>query len=317
MHPDTRREIGDDRLFDNLFKYEQIVSAVAEEEYDPTKLLCVDVRYNFPIINISKLQPSRGRTVGSGDPAGRYDLIYRKWIDKVLESDARDHGRPRSKLTPHLDRDWHKPTRMPEIFPELDERAAGTLYQDFVLAYGLDYLRREKEADDPVVVFYDPTQLARGGARSVVIYGQAMDQLLAEFKKRPDIAAAARAGFERELEQVRQSPEPKAATRFARLTSAELFAELLEIARNRANTNVETDTDGIIRGYFECIGLVLRRLRTDLEPARTRQKFANLAIDNASAALDRLQAEGRLNTDVLQKIREKPGFILKQVESQW
>ena len=31
-------------------------------------------------------------------------------------------------------------------------------YQDFVLAYGLGFLRKETEAGDQVVAFYDPTK---------------------------------------------------------------------------------------------------------------------------------------------------------------
>lgn len=313
MHPRSKEALVKGGFFDRLFRYEESINAVDGSEYDHRQLLCVDVRYNFPILSVLKLKPGDrdGRTIYDAAP-GRYDKFYRDAIDKVIESDAKSIGRPRAKLTPHLDREWHKPAGLPEIFPEIEDDKVDTFYEDFAIAFGMRYLRRETDGGDPAIAFYDPTRLEHGDSRSIVTLGQAIDRLLADFKSRPDLAMAARSGFNRALElsraEIDRGKDHKTLELYSSLAAPEPLSGLLEIARNRSE---ETDRDvaRVVRAYFNVLRTALRALRPDLEPRRLDQLFDSLAGELLDSAL--AGVEGKLNRDTFERARSTAGNVLK------
>ena len=318
MHPETKAEIGGEAFFDELFKYGESVSAVNGEEYDSRRLLCVDVKFNFPLSSVTKVQiGNREPKTTYEDPVGRYDSYYRELIEKVLDSDAKTFGGVRAKLTPHLDREWHKPTGLPEIFESVQTSSTNALYQDFVIATGLEYLKKETEAGDPVVVFYDPTQLERGGNRSIVVYGQSVDKTLTEFKKRPDIARASRTAFDRWLEAAGkrgESEDYRDLPQYKRLVSSDVLAELLEIGRNRSLRDVDGEVSRTVRAYFDVIGRVLSAFRSDLERGRVDQLFKNTVGEISEGALAKFR--GKVNQDTYTRVETLVNNIIQAVEYQ-
>ena len=316
MHPDTKKEIGNPAFFDELFKYGESVNAVNGEEYDPRRLLCVDVKFNFPLSSVSKVQiGNRQPDSIYEDPVGRYDAYYRETIERVLDSDAKTTGGVRARLTPHLDREWHKPTGLPEIFESLEVSSTNALYQDFVVALGLEYLRKETDAGDLVVAFYDPTRLERGGNRSVVVIGQSIDKTLAEFKRRPDVARAARAGFSQWLEAARKRGETedyRQFTQYKQLTSPQLLAELLEVGRNRALRDVDGEVSRVTLAYFDVINGMLTTFRSDLEQGRVRQLFHQVIAETTEKALNNLRE--RVSQDTFTRVEGIVNNIIQAVE---
>jgi hypothetical protein len=316
MHPDTKNEIGSAAFFDELFKYGESVNAVNGEEYDSRRLLCVDVKFNFPLTSVAKVQiGNRQPDSVYENPVGRYDAYYRESIEKVLDSDAKTVGRVRAKLSPHLDREWHKPTGLPEIFESVEVSSTNALYQEFVIAMGFDYLKKETDAGDPVVVFYNPTQLERGGNRSIVVYGQAIDKVLAEFKRRPDVARAARIGFGQWLAAARKRAETedyRSFEQYQRLTSPELMAELLEIARNRTLRDVDGEVSRIVLAYFEVLNSMISTFRSDLEQGRVQQLFSQAVVEISDKALSRLR--DNVNQDTFTRVEGIVNNIIQAAE---
>jgi hypothetical protein len=276
----------------------------------------VDVKFNFPLTSVAKVQiGNREPNSVYENPVGRYDAFYRDAVEKVLDSDAKTVGRVRAKLSPHLDREWHKPTGLPEIFESVEVSNKNTLYQEFIIALGLDYLKKETDAGDPVVAFYDPTQLERGGNRSVVVYGQAVDKVLSGFKDRPDIARAARIGFTQWIEAARKRTETEDYRDFEsyqRLTSPELLAELLGIARNRTLRDVDGEVSRIVRAYFEVHGSMLAAFRSDLEQGRVQQLLNQSMSDVSDKALGLLR--DKVNQDTFTRVEGIVSNIVQALE---
>jgi hypothetical protein len=317
MHPETKNEIGSAAFFDELFKYGESVSAVNGEEYDSRRLLCVDVKFNFPLSAVTKVQiGNREPDSMYDDPVGRYDSYYRDAIERVLDSDAKTIGKVRAKLTPHLDREWHKPTGLPEIFESVEESSSNALYQDFVIAAGFEYLKKETDSGDPVVVFYDPAQLARGGNRSIVVYGQSIDKTLTEFKRRPDIARATRAAFDEWLAASRkraESEDYRTFPQYKRFTSSDFLAELLEICRNRTLKDVDGEVSRIVLAYFELVKTMLATFRSDLEQGRIQQLFRELIGAASEGALDKLRT--KVNQDTFTRVDGIVNNIVQAAET--
>jgi hypothetical protein len=304
MHPDVRTAIGSASFFDELFKYGEQVNAVTGEEYDSRRLLCVDVKFNFPLISLTKVQSGNRQPESTYDnPVGRYDAFYRDAIEKVHESDSKTGRRVRSKLSPHLDREWHLPSRLPEIFESDEQSGIDALYQEFVIALGLGYLRKETEAGDPAVVFYDPTQRERGGNREVVILGQSMDKLFVEFKKHVNYARASRTGFEQMLAAAHGGPDGRdyrQSELYRQLASPALMADLLEISRNRALRDVDEEVARIVGAHFDLLSEILSTVRVDLEAGRIRQLFEELIGEMSRGALE--QFRSKVNQDTFNRV---------------
>jgi hypothetical protein len=316
MHLETRNEIGSAAFFDELFKYGESINAVSGDEYDSRRLLCADVKFNFPLSSVTKVQNgNRSPASVYEDPVGRYDSYYRESIDKVLDSDAKTIGSVRAKLTPHLDRKWHTPTGLPEIFESVEISSTNALYEEFVIAMGLEYLKKETDAGEPVVVFYDPSKLQQGGSRSVVVIGQSIDKTLGEFKRRPDIARATRAAFKQWLASARKRAETEDYREFSqykRLASADLLAELLEIGRNRALRDVDGEVSRVVLAYFSVLKTLLMTLRSDLEHGRVRQLFHGVVGAISEAALNKLRE--KVNQDTYTRVDGIVTNIVQAVE---
>jgi hypothetical protein len=195
------------------------------------------------------------------------------------------------------------PGRLPEIFESDEQSGIDTLYQEFVLAVGLGFLRKESEAGDPAVAFYDPTQRERGGNREVVILGQSMDKLFVEFKKHVNYARASRAGFEQMLATLHGGPDGKdyrQTNLYLQLTSPALLAELLEISRNRSLRDVDGEVARIVGAHFDLLKGMLSKIRVDLEAGRVHQLFEELISQLSREALD--QFRSKVNQDTFNRV---------------
>ena len=322
MHPDTLKSLGGKPFADELFARGENVKYIDEEEYDRTRLLCFHLKHTFSLQNLSKLQPGdrNSRSVFDNIP-GRYDSNYRIAIEEVDESDAAGPNSVRFKLSPHLDRNWHKPTFLPEIFPHLDETAADRLYQDFVIAYAAGYLRRDLEIGQRVFVFINPEKLAQGGERSVVlnIKDHDMSEALALLKTRPDIARASRQAFRKDLERSRNEylQEHGVIQIYDQFSKPELLVDFLKIANNRTMKDVNNETSNTVRAYFQVLQTILVEVKQDTDRRRLREDVKTEFRALADRALDILKKQKILQDDTLKEVEHMPATIAEAVLQEW
>ena len=152
VHPDSEADIGDENLFSTLFRSSDGSRPIVEDDYSKYELTCVNLRVNLELQHMAKLGlgDERAESVHS-QTEGRYTRAYNELVADMLEAE-----RSSSKsaiFTPHVDRTWHVPGVLPEIFPDRDNRIAGDNAKAFVVAVMGGLMRLEDDEGDRVARF--------------------------------------------------------------------------------------------------------------------------------------------------------------------
>lgn len=147
VHPEAEADIGNESLFSTLFRSSDGSRPIVEDDYSKYELTCVNLRVNLELLHLAKLGlgDERADSVHS-KTEGRYTRAYNELINNMIEAE-----RSSSKaaiFTPHVDRRWHAPGFLPEIFPEHDNRIAGDNTKAFVLSVMAGLLRLEDDDGD-------------------------------------------------------------------------------------------------------------------------------------------------------------------------
>lgn len=319
--PAVKDAINDDAYFEDLFRYENEVRALVEDAFDPCELHCVNLQYNFPITELSKMRASIGASESFLDPrAGRYDVAYRERVRALIDWKARRPGEISPYLTPHVDIRWLKPGLLPEIFAEVAADETERVYSAFAAANAFGFLKLEKDAGDDVFAFYDPKRRDEGVNRSIVGVGREMHEALAVFIDRPDVALNASDGAEAMIERL--SPTGggdafEAEPTVALLVDPAAFQRLYLIAHNRNVADADSNLARVMRGHLDLLARVVRVCRSDLEGPRQAEFFQLHARRLADAATAGATAGGTLSADLVKRVSEIAANLIAAKKEAW
>ncbi|MEM6487269.1 MAG: hypothetical protein AAF677_03210, partial [Pseudomonadota bacterium] len=169
VHPQVKRDLNNDALFDEMFIVRQGDNPIVKEEFSPYELICVNLRVNVELRHLQKLghAPANARQTVYDGMEGRMSAAYQNMIDDILAAER--HG-DKPGFTPHVDRAWHVPGSLPEIFAEREGQIAGDAARGYVIALMNGLLIREKDegGDGPQVRFSTRGRGMKGAVEKIV-----------------------------------------------------------------------------------------------------------------------------------------------------
>jgi hypothetical protein len=323
LSPASRESCGEGSFYDQLFRYEEEESAIVEPQFADQELYCVNLHFNLPLDQLPKLVSRHAVATNINAPAeGRYEQAYRRRIGEIIEWAAHRPGEICPTLTPHLDRGWHRPGVLPELFREQADAESESLYRALVVLLGMGLVRREVGTEGDVLAFYDPTRKAQGNNRSVIASGHGAGVLLKTLRSRPDVVLSATGGWASILAEVpvsaRGSEESfRGLEPVTRLTDPSLMADLLTLARERGRAEADTDAAAAVAAQLRLLRELIETLRSDLDRDGRRRTFARLGGDLADAALTEVRNRSLLTPDTLAMVQPIPRNILEHMLESW
>lgn len=192
MPPSVREEYGDGGAFDRLFTFQQGERPLLAPDFSDRELLCVNSRVNLELVHLAKLDPGSDRGNVNEPTRGRYRRAYADRISRLLDEEMTNASvvggaRVTSVLTPHIHRDWHRASRMPEIFPEARRRIARELQRSVLVAFGLGLLQKETDYGRPITYFSTVGRLGSHSIRVALVEGHDDWSIYAAFVDRADL----------------------------------------------------------------------------------------------------------------------------------
>lgn len=239
LSPTVEAAIGDARLLEHLFKRNNGAQPLVEEEFSDETLLCLNACVNLTLQQLRKLHPgSADARRAATAPPGAYYRAYQDMVQRILAAQRADPQKAAGDFTPHLDREWHKPGVLPDIFPADTEAQRARLLRGYALGVALDLLRWERRHGQPVTVFVDPQRQGTPAGERVVLDRHADLELLALLRARPEIVAGIldRAEWLRDQgwdAQGQRAARPEETVLYRGLSSAETLARILRLSANR------------------------------------------------------------------------------------
>ena len=174
MNPKLFAAFASNADFEDTFSIEQGVLTLVEQEFPDTELICFALRGNLALTDIAKVNPGPQGPAAAGDVReGPYHAAYRGRIEALLAFDYDDptgvfEG---AMVTPHVAKDWHKPSRLVPIFESVRRRQEEDLNRAYVVAQSLPgLLERLTPAGAGDVTYLDLSKLVgRRGNRSLLV----------------------------------------------------------------------------------------------------------------------------------------------------
>ncbi|WP_342150293.1 tubulin-like doman-containing protein [Methylorubrum sp. SB2] len=123
-----------------------------------TELLCTHVRANLDLSDLRKLHPGDGSEHARGASTGAYRKAYLEEVAPLRRPGGASGGR----ITPHIDRNWHKAGILPELFPQSQKQLSDEIDRAIVLAMVLGILLKTTPAGRGPVTAIDLSRLPGG-----------------------------------------------------------------------------------------------------------------------------------------------------------
>ena len=264
MSPAVRAGIGDEQLFNDLFTRNQGESPLVEEQFPDHTLLCLNTRVNLTLQDLRKLHPGDPARRNVSAPAtGAYYQACREMLQRILEDKQARPGKPPRDFTPYLDRRWHMPGVLPEIFPAETEAHQARLMASYVLGIALGLLTHENRYSQPVTVYYDWRRRGAPEGERVVAQGHDDLDLLERMTTAPDMVAAI-SERARELQEQQTGSDGRRASRpeqtqlYQGLRAPATLARILRLSANRArggaaDAKTSAAAAALWRWFHDCV----------------------------------------------------------------
>jgi hypothetical protein len=296
LSPTVEAAIGDARLLENLFKRNNGAQPLVEEEFSDETLLCLNTCVNLTLQQLRKLHPGAadGRRAATVPP-GAYYQAYQDMVRRILAAKRAAPQQPAGDFTPHLDREWHKPGVLPDIFPADTEAQTARLLRGYVLGVALELLRWEHRHGQPVTVFVDPQRQGTPAGERAVLDRHADLELLALLRARPEIVAAIldRAAWLREQgwdARGQRAARPEEAVLYRGLSSAETLARILRLSANRdPAARADEHASQALAALFGLFREQVEATLTELAAPEQRERVAEVWAVQLRDALTLLQ----------------------------
>lgn len=310
--PAVKDGIGDEALFESLFKRNNGEQPLSEDQFSPHELLCVNMRVNLTLQQLRKLHPGDPGVPHIGAPqAGVYYQAYQNMVRRILDDKKEHPDRPARDFTPHLDRHWHKPGVLPAIFPEETQSHLTEFMQGYVLGVALEQLAWEERFGRPVTVFHDWKR--RGAPAGERVVSEAHDDLalLEQLRVAPEMTAVileqARRIRDQQLDREGQRVErPEQTQLYLGLRAPETLARLLRLSTNRNLGKAADDrTSQAVAVLFQQFQAYIRDAMPALAVQEQRELFARESAAQIQEALALLsRSDNPLREETSRVVRE-------------
>lgn len=256
VSPTVKEEYNDDAEFDALFTLKQGEQPLVLPEFSKHELLCVNHRVNLELRHLAKLNPGGLPSANVNEtPRGRYFGAYADRIGRLIDEEitSRALGSDRrytSTVTPHIHRDWHRGGRLPEIFPEIQQREQLDSARAFIVALGLGLIQRESDYGRPVANFSTIGRVPHGGLRGRLADTSRLWDILNAFEQRADIIRASLDAWSAEKGALLPGSDMNALALVNEVCGVGTVLHILEIGRERQEVD---------RREFACANLFTAR----------------------------------------------------------
>lgn len=203
ISPNNKRAVTDEQTFLDLFTRNQGETPLVEEEFFDHTLLCFNSRVNLTLQALRKLHPGLAGAEDSiannvsAPTQGRYYSAYKIINDEILADKQAKPDVPSTHFTLHIDKEWHKPGVLPDIFPmEADQHKADILTA-FVMGIALDQLPQETHGRSKVTMFHSWTKRGTPAASESLLNDHDDIALLELLPTRPDVINDIRLRYDR------------------------------------------------------------------------------------------------------------------------
>jgi hypothetical protein len=290
LNPKIQSDVADPTLFGDMFRFSAGDNPIVIEDFSAQELLCVNLRVNLKLEDFAKLAPAREAEDNAlAGTTGRYTASYDRMIRAVLAGE-RNNGK--GEITPHVDRTWHTPGVLPEIFDSEQDKTRANQARAFVVARALGLIRLEA-ADDGAA-------LARFSSRGRGLR-DAMDESFArshrpwpvwqEFIRKSALVQSALSVWNVELQQEFASAALHPA--FARMTDPALLVMLLQPIADRGDGAAQRDEAAVelVGAWLTCLDDLIRTQDVSVsEPAR-QSRLRSLFHDHRASVLQAMTAD--------------------------
>ena len=168
LHPRCQADLADDQLFADMFQAEDGNKPIVEEDFSIHDLTCVNLRVNLELQHLSKLgMGADGAATIHAETEGRYATAYGEMVQRMLDQ-SRSAG-PGAEFTPHVDRRWHAPGALPEIFAELEQKISGNNAKAHVIARMHGLILLDTDHGTPQARFSSIGHGLRGGVDEDIV----------------------------------------------------------------------------------------------------------------------------------------------------
>lgn|GEM_PF-5753201 len=232
VHPKVKSDINNDQLYSDMFIVRAGDNPIEKPEFSPYELICVNLRVNVELRHLAKLNMGSGEAASVHERAeGRLTDAYNGMVDRMIA--AQRGTAPGAEFTPHIDKTWHLPGVLPEIFVELDEKISGDSASGFVVAMLHGLLRRDFEYRQPQLRFTTRGKGMRGAMDEVIGHSHDPWQMYKDFSRNTPAVHAAGDFWtfarNRPAESLQDHPS------FRQLTDPAALADMLKLALNRSD----------------------------------------------------------------------------------
>ncbi|MEZ0211913.1 MAG: hypothetical protein ACAH27_03055, partial [Xanthobacteraceae bacterium] len=314
MPPSIREDYGDSAGFDRLFTSQQGEKPLEAPDFSRHELLCVNSRVNLELTHLAKLDPGTGRANANEPSVGRYYRAYAQRVSRLIDEEMALRGvaatsRSTSVITPHIHRDWHRASRLPEIFPEARARVDLDMRRAVLVGFGLGLLQKETDYGRSITYFSTVGRLAALSIRDKLVESHDVWRIVREFRDRADLVRAANGVWAAEKAALR--PGGRFADNSAVIAAAGAGAVLriLELAAPRDGEKSEREAEAL--GLFAARETVLDELAAVLLPhldlagrSDTVRAFADRSAEEAFAAFAAFEGIQKPTVDQLRAIHE-------------
>ena len=279
VHPQVHEDINDSGLFEDLFIVNPGDNPIVKPEFSKFELICVNLRVNVELTHLSKLHPGddRSRTVHAKDE-GRMHDEYRQMVDRMIQARRMDTT---GDFTPHVDRNWHLPGALPEIFADKEEAIDDALARAFVIASTHELLIPDTSHGEPVFHYSSEGMgLPRGKAIDAgeVATGSDLFDAYQVFKTKAQLVHASVDFWEFTSNRAKGSFEGHPS--YKALLNADNVLKLFDIAARR---NESEERDAVLATVLEAWIQLVRELviaqRHDLEKGRAQDLAIERYVD--------------------------------------
>ena len=318
VNPALREQLGDDRLFEDLFTFQQGEQPIINPAFPLTSIACVNTRLNLILQDFAKLHSGDQTTNNVNAPSvGRYEKAYRDRVNALLNYKQSTHSAQQHSLTPHIHRDWHMPNELPELFDFVEEGFTRDFNLACAVALAYRWIERVETATGPVFEFVDPTRQHEGLNRETLVKSDNLNDAIDAAKLHLGFISAVLAGWDAAKGNWATPGGARAdaledTDTFARIADAGTLAGILSLSRDVGRDGPKRAAE-IARGLFDAQAEVIRLQRDDLNTDARIRYFRETAGLQGDRALAALSGEGRLSEDTLRQVRAIPGNLIESV----
>lgn len=279
MPDDIREEHGDSAEFDRLFTFQQGERPLLAPDFSNRELLCVNSRVNLELTHFAKLDPGINRGNANEPTRGRYHRAYADRVSKLIDEEIAIRAvgatdKATSVLTPHIHRDWHRASGLPEIFPEARRRLRLDLQRAALAAFGIGLLQKETDYGRSITYFSTVGRLASSSIRERLIDSHDAWQVYKAFRDRADLVRATTGVWAAEKAALQPASRFEENNAVVAVAGPTAVLRILEIAAPRDADKSLREAEAL--GLFEGREVVLDELAAVLLPHLDVEGRANI-----------------------------------------